>query len=234
MPTVLTNFVVGNGPMTPSRPTDSRRCYEFVWRLPARQTTSDSYLIDQFLNSFVRHRKRQTVVCVCLLWIPNINFFDFSDSIFFGFVGQMPAMEMEDRKWRDREALKHIIGQWNANRLDLFSLSEPNEVCWNKTNQKLLQQSLIKLTICFPLFETGIWVPWSDEVLFSRRWTENRNEMHPGLFDGVHPGRDRNSDREIPSRHENVAHGRLRPLRDPPKRWYWIRELIHLFNCYWC
>jgi hypothetical protein len=41
----------------------------------------------------------------------------------------MPAMmEFEDRKWRDREALKHIIGQWNANRLDLFSLSEPNEV----------------------------------------------------------------------------------------------------------
>ena len=136
MPTVLTNLVVGNGRMTPSRPTDSRRCYEFVWRLPARQTTSDSYLIDQFRNSFVRHRKRQTVVCVCLLWIPNINFFDFSDSIFFGFVGQMPAMEMEDRKWRDREALKHIIGQWNANRLDLFSLSEPNEVCWNKITIK--------------------------------------------------------------------------------------------------
>ena len=40
----------------------------------------------------------------------------------------MPAMEFEDRKWRDREALRHIIGQWNANRLDLFSLSEPNEV----------------------------------------------------------------------------------------------------------
>ncbi len=34
----------------------------------------------------------------------------------------------EERKWRDREALRHIIGQWNANRLDLFSLSEPNEV----------------------------------------------------------------------------------------------------------
>ena len=35
---------------------------------------------------------------------------------------------MEERKWREREALCHIIGQWNANRLDLFSLSEPNEV----------------------------------------------------------------------------------------------------------
>ena len=40
----------------------------------------------------------------------------------------MPDMEYEDRKWRDREALRHIITQWNANRLDLFSLSEPNEV----------------------------------------------------------------------------------------------------------
>jgi hypothetical protein len=34
-----------------------------------------------------------------------------------------------DQKWQqDREALRHIISQWNANRLDLFSLSEPNEV----------------------------------------------------------------------------------------------------------
>jgi len=40
----------------------------------------------------------------------------------------MPAMEFEERKWRDREALRQIIGQWNANRLDLFSLSEPNDV----------------------------------------------------------------------------------------------------------
>ena len=30
-------------------------------------------------------------------------------------------------RWRDRETLKHVIDQWNANRLDLFSLSEPDE-----------------------------------------------------------------------------------------------------------
>jgi len=34
----------------------------------------------------------------------------------------------EVKKMRDLEALRHIIAQWNSNRLDLFSLSEPNEV----------------------------------------------------------------------------------------------------------
>lgn len=28
----------------------------------------------------------------------------------------------------EREALRNVINQWNANRLDLFELSEPNEV----------------------------------------------------------------------------------------------------------
>ncbi len=28
-----------------------------------------------------------------------------------------------------REALRQLIAQWNANRLDLFEISEPNEVC---------------------------------------------------------------------------------------------------------
>ena len=32
------------------------------------------------------------------------------------------------RKMRDYEALTQIITQWNANRLDLFALSLPNEV----------------------------------------------------------------------------------------------------------
>ena len=40
----------------------------------------------------------------------------------------MLTMESEKKKWRDRESLRHIIDQWNANRLDLFSLSEHNEV----------------------------------------------------------------------------------------------------------
>ena len=37
--------------------------------------------------------------------------------------------QMETMKKRqDYEALCHIINQWNANRLDLFALSLPNEV----------------------------------------------------------------------------------------------------------
>lgn len=33
-----------------------------------------------------------------------------------------------DRRALEREALRNVIAQWNANRLDLFELSEPNEV----------------------------------------------------------------------------------------------------------
>ncbi|KAK3875619.1 hypothetical protein Pcinc_019527 [Petrolisthes cinctipes] len=31
------------------------------------------------------------------------------------------------RRAQERENLRHIIQQWNANRLDLFEISEPNE-----------------------------------------------------------------------------------------------------------
>lgn len=31
----------------------------------------------------------------------------------------------------EREALRAVVKQWNANRLDLFELSEPNEVSLN-------------------------------------------------------------------------------------------------------
>lgn len=36
---------------------------------------------------------------------------------------------MDQKKIQDRENLRIIIQQWNANRLDLFEISEPNEVC---------------------------------------------------------------------------------------------------------
>jgi len=32
------------------------------------------------------------------------------------------------KKQQERETLRGVIAQWNANRLDLFELSEPNEV----------------------------------------------------------------------------------------------------------
>lgn len=37
------------------------------------------------------------------------------------------ATELANKK-AEREALRGVIQQWNANRLDLFELSEPNEV----------------------------------------------------------------------------------------------------------
>lgn len=37
-------------------------------------------------------------------------------------------MDAADKRMLDREALRNMIQQWNANRLDLFELSEPNEV----------------------------------------------------------------------------------------------------------
>lgn len=34
------------------------------------------------------------------------------------------------KRAKERENLRNIIAQWNANRLDLFEISEPNEVCY--------------------------------------------------------------------------------------------------------
>lgn len=39
-----------------------------------------------------------------------------------------PEMTMAMKRHEEREALRSVIQQWNANRLDLFELSEPNEV----------------------------------------------------------------------------------------------------------
>jgi len=42
-----------------------------------------------------------------------------------------------DKKMLDREAVRSVIQQWNANRLDLFALSEPDEVrIWQKGVQQ--------------------------------------------------------------------------------------------------
>lgn len=37
------------------------------------------------------------------------------------------TMSLNEKRMLDREALRSVIQQWNANRLDLFELSEPNE-----------------------------------------------------------------------------------------------------------
>lgn len=38
-------------------------------------------------------------------------------------------MTANEKRMLEREALRSVIQQWNANRLDLFELSEPDEVC---------------------------------------------------------------------------------------------------------
>ena len=107
----------------------------------------------------------------------------------------------EERKWRNREALRHIIGQWNGNRLDLFSLSEHNEV--NNTTVKLAATHHCNYN--------------SINVLI-RYLQEAGHKVHPCEFEGIGAGRHRDADWKVPSRHEEATHNRLRPLRDPPQR----------------
>uniref|UniRef100_T1I5R3 Uncharacterized protein n=1 Tax=Rhodnius prolixus TaxID=13249 RepID=T1I5R3_RHOPR len=44
-------------------------------------------------------------------------------------------MAMVVRRTEEREALRSVIAQWNANRLDLFELSEPNQVICQHTEE---------------------------------------------------------------------------------------------------
>lgn len=52
-----------------------------------------------------------------------------------------------DRRALEREALRNVINQWNANRLDLFELSEPNEVSPIKPHSKKNTFKLIIIII---------------------------------------------------------------------------------------
>lgn len=45
------------------------------------------------------------------------------------------ATEIANKR-AEREALRGVIQQWNANRLDLFELSEPNEVRFTTKQSK--------------------------------------------------------------------------------------------------
>lgn len=48
-------------------------------------------------------------------------------------------MTTNEKRMLEREALRSVIQQWNANRLDLFELSEPDEV--------------VKYFIFFPIYQ---------------------------------------------------------------------------------
>lgn len=53
-----------------------------------------------------------------------------NNEIFSIVVFQVVPMTMtsNEKRMLEREALRSVIQQWNANRLDLFELSEPDEV----------------------------------------------------------------------------------------------------------
>lgn len=41
-------------------------------------------------------------------------------------------MSVNEKRMLDRETLRSVIQQWNAIRLDIFELSEPNEVSFHR------------------------------------------------------------------------------------------------------
>lgn len=83
------------------------------------------------------------------------------------------ATELANKK-AEREALRGVIQQWNANRLDLFELSEPNEVSIATVLQTL--KFLIEQYYCssglfhlyFIFFPIGFGVSWCNEILLPR------------------------------------------------------------------
>lgn len=56
-----------------------------------------------------------------------------------------------DRRALEREALRNVIAQWNANRLDLFELSEPNEVNVTGKRENIGRKKKI-IGVCWFLF----------------------------------------------------------------------------------
>jgi len=80
------------------------------------------------------------------------------------------ATELANKK-AEREALRGVIQQWNANRLDLFELSEPNEVSVTDdlTHLYFARLSLPQIQSSYTIFfSTGPGVSRRDEVLFPR------------------------------------------------------------------
>lgn len=55
-------------------------------------------------------------------------------------------MAATEKRMLDREALRSVIQQWNANRLDLFELSEPDEV---RNHIYFLSLNIKKYFFCF-------------------------------------------------------------------------------------
>lgn len=74
-------------------------------------------------------------------------------------------MDAADKRMLEREALRNMIQQWNANRLDLFELSEPNEVCSEARTHKLS-------TSIFFIPLGNLRISTRLAILYSSKWFE--------------------------------------------------------------
>lgn len=86
---------------------------------------------------------------------------------------QQQAAALNDKRMLDREALRSVIQQWNANRLDLFELSEPDEVTISLSTDSGNRYLLTEL-IPFP--EPPI--PRGDALLLPRHRAEGGHQVH--------------------------------------------------------
>lgn len=86
------------------------------------------------------------------------------------------ATELANKK-AEREALRGVIQQWNANRLDLFELSEPNEV---KLFLRFsdIPSELVNLNFIYLILILGFGVSRCNEILFSRQRSESGDKMY--------------------------------------------------------
>ena len=95
---------------------------------------------------------------------------------------------------KDRTEILNLINEWNSTRLDLFKISEPNEV----NSSRRLDRAEHFLRLAFGIL-------WRDEILFPRRRRQSDDEMHSGLQHGDFVGRHSRADGKITARYENVA-----------------------------
>lgn len=97
-------------------------------------------------------------------------------------------MTANEKRMAEREALRSVIQQWNANRLDLFELSEPDEVnifidfdsflSFYYRRFNYVNRIIPNLYLTISLIRTEPAVPWRYEILFSRSWTKSSNKMY--------------------------------------------------------
>lgn len=102
---------------------------------------------------------------------------------------RLRTMTSNEKRVAEREALRSVIQQWNANRLDLFELSEPDEVSVLDAETEVIQhQSLINcffssfhVCVFFVfVYRTCNSMVWCDSIskIVAKKWQPNAYESH--------------------------------------------------------